>query len=28
MAEKGRQDLKDLLLLEQAEIDGKETMKS
>lgn len=28
MAEKGRQDLKDLLLLEQAEIDGKETIKS
>lgn len=28
MAEKGRQNLKDLLLLEHAEIDGKETMKS
>ena len=28
MAEKGRQDLKDLLLLEQAEIDGKEPLKS
>ena len=27
MAEKGRQDLKDLLLLEQAEIDGKEYEK-